>query len=117
MTTAHDDIRTIEAALATLGERAKADPAYRDELTENHVAALASAGVSALTLTESLAEAGATEDEVVAFGFEPLSFQSLDPGPSELKVSATCIGTCRRQTLWICGGCTNSFVAEPHPGV
>jgi hypothetical protein len=113
MSTANKDVETLEAMLKTMGDRAATDPEYREQLIANHVSELAAAGVSALSLTESLVEANATEADVQAYNFEPMSFQALsrpqDPVP--LILSHTCIGTCTGPTLWACGGCSNSFKA------
>jgi hypothetical protein len=118
MATVEQDIAGLEAALAAMGERAASDPDYREKLIADHVSALAAAGVSALSLTESLIEADATSADVQAFGMNPLSFASVRGGvepdePQHLILSHSCIGTCTGPTLWACGGCTKSFKANP----
>jgi hypothetical protein len=117
MATAEQDVAGIEAALAAMGERAASDPAYREQLIADHVGALAAAGVSALSLTESLIEADATSADVQAFGMEPMSFGTIrgrtEPtDPQHLILSHACIGTCTGPTIWACGSCTNSFKAN-----
>jgi hypothetical protein len=117
MATVEQDIAGLEAALAAMGERAASDPDYRAKLIADHVSALTAAGVSALSLTESLIEADATSADVRAFGMDPLSFGSISGGggsddKQHLILSQACIGTCTGPTIWVCGSCSKSFRAN-----
>jgi len=103
------DLEKLHSALNEIAERSAADPAYRQSLRSDHVQELAAAGVSAYALTGALAEAGADEEEVAAFGMELISNPSR---PDEGKLSKICIGTCKQQTIWLCGGCTNSTLTS-----
>lgn len=107
------DIERLNAVLTEIGERAARDTAYRDELMGNQVEALRSAGASALMLGGVFEELGAEAEEVAAYGMELMSPSGGDDGGTRLIVSQTCIGTCRKQTFWICGGCKNSILTSP----
>ncbi len=99
------DVERLTAIVQEIGERASADPAYRESLKANQIEALREAGASAVVLGGMLEELGAEAEEVEAFG---LSLTGSGEGTA-IIVSGTCIGTCRKQTFQVC--CHNSFAA------
>ncbi|MCA1706571.1 MAG: hypothetical protein LC808_26235 [Actinobacteria bacterium] len=108
MTDARTDVEQLNAALTRLGERAAADPAYRDELKDNQVEELRAAGVSALALSGAFAEEGAEEEEVSAYAL------SMGPSGGSIMVSNTCLGTCQKATIAVC--CTRSYAGPAGAG-
>lgn len=96
------DVEQVNAALTQIGERAAADPEYRESLRTNQVDELRAAGVSVFALSGAFAEEGAEEDDVAAFGMV-----MTRPGGGQIIVSNTCLGTCSGMTITVC--CTQSF--------
>lgn len=115
---ASSDVERLNAALAEMGERAAADPAYREALNGNQVAALQNAGVSAFALSGVFADLGAEEDEVAAFAMAGGRFGNATAGagapggggPAGIMINGVCVGTCKKQTITVDIGCQNSFV-------
>lgn len=113
MTTEREDVRSelegVSKALGEIGQRAATDPEFRAELGRNQVELMRAAGLSVMALARVARENDVSEEELEAYD---LGLAALgDDGTSELTVSNWCVGTCKKQTIWVCGGCSNSFLA------
>ena len=106
--TANADLEQLKTAIAEIGQRAANDPEYREQLRGSEVEQLQAAGVSALVLSGVLAEEGADEEEVSAYGMT-LGSGPSGGDPTGIVINTLCkLGTCLTITVEITIGLRTS---------
>lgn len=102
------DLGELEAVLDRIGRQLAADPEYRElfRSSDTQAAALYAAGVTSALLAGALADAGAEESELVAFGMAPPDDTVASAIRADgILVNTVCTspaadnGSCRRLTL------------------
>jgi hypothetical protein len=104
---------TLEEAaevLRRVAKRAVYDESFCDELRKDQIHLLRTAGMSMVALARLQERLDLPEEELQAY-LSALE-DANDDDPSALKLTNTCIATCKKQTLWFCGGCEFSFRLE-----
>ncbi len=103
------ELEQAAEVLAKVAKRAMFDDDFCDEIRKDQIELLRASGMSIVALAKLQRRCDLTDTELQSY---VIALEDPDDDPPELKLTNFCVATCKKQTFFLCGGCTNSFKAN-----